>query len=146
MPNFQPLKILCCNVVIYKVTGTKEVGLRSVYSSPWKCLSMFSSSAIRFLASSFSRFLAFLIHFNVSSPSASASPNVDPFSDALSSRLFFTLRYACISKSSRQWMAKALKTDGDDWWRCKSSSTHFAIRSWTRLWEEKYTISFTKQV
>lgn len=58
---------------------------------------MFSSSSCRFFASSFSRFLAFLIHLSVSSTSGSASPNVAPFSDALSSRLFFTLRRGYVS-------------------------------------------------
>jgi hypothetical protein len=61
-----------------------------VYSSPWNTLSMLSSSATRFFASSFSRFLFFLIHLRVSS-SPSASPRVTPLSEALSSRRFLTL-------------------------------------------------------
>jgi hypothetical protein len=64
----------------------------SVYSS-WNCLSMFSSSCWRFLASSFSFFLLLFSHESVSSTSASASPRVVPLSAALSSRRFLTLHH-----------------------------------------------------
>ena len=90
MWDLQAFEVLCRQTVRL-CRPTIVYDSLSVYSSPWSCLSISSSSCWRFFASSFSFFFARLIHLSVSSVSASASPNVAPFSEALSSCLFFTL-------------------------------------------------------